>query len=48
MGWVLSHGLASKERFHVVYVLMTSSGDGHQVRGVQVQDEHLEIICFEA
>ena len=43
-----SHGLASKERFRVAYVWMTSSGDGHQVRGLQVQDEKPEVICFEA
>ena len=27
---------------------MTSSGDGRRVRGVQVQDEKPEVICFEA
>ena len=27
---------------------MTSSSDGHRVRGVQVQDEKPEVICFEA
>ena len=47
-GLGVSHGLASKEIFQVAYVWMTSSGDGHRVRGVQVQDEKPEVICFEA
>ena len=37
-----------RERFQVAYVWMTSSGDGHRVRGVQVQDEKPKVICFEA
>ena len=41
-------GLHQKERSQVAYVWMTSSGDGHRVRGVQVQDDKLEVICFEA
>ena len=41
-------GLHQKERSRVAYVWMTSSGDGHRVRGVQVQNEKLEVICFEA
>ena len=41
-------GLHQKERFQVAYVWITSSGDGHRVRGVQVQDEKPEVICFEA
>ena len=43
-------GLHQKERSRsqVAYVWMTSSGDGHRVRGVQVQDEKPEVICFEA
>ena len=32
-------GLHQKERSRVAYVWMTSSGDGHRIRGVQVQDE---------
>ena len=47
-GLGVSHGLASKERFQAAYVWMTSSGDGHRVRGVQVQDKKPEVICFEA
>ena len=47
-GLGVSHGLASKERYQVAYVWMTSSGDGHRVRGFQVQDEKPEVICFEA
>ena len=45
-GLGVSHGLASKERFRVAYVRMTSSGDDHRVRGEQ--DEKPEVICFEA
>ena len=41
-------GLHQKERSQVAYVWMTSSGDGHRVRGVQVQDEKPDVICFEA
>ena len=41
-------GLHQKERYRVAYVWMTSSGDGHRIRGVQVQDEKPEVICFEA
>ena len=41
-------GLHQKERSQVGYVWMTSSSDGHRVRGVQVQDEKPEVICFEA
>ena len=41
-------GLHQKERSRVAYVWMTSSGDGHRIRGVQVQDEKPEVICFEA
>ena len=41
-------GLHQKEIFQVAYVRMTSSGDGRRVRGVQVQDEKPEVICFEA
>ena len=41
-------GLHQKERFQVAYVWMTSSADGHRVRGVQVQDGKPEVICFEA
>ena len=41
-------GLHQKERSRVAYVWMTSSGDGHRIRGVQVQDEKREVICFEA
>ena len=41
-------GLRQKERSQVAYVWMTSSGDGHRVQGVQVQDEKPEVICFEA
>ena len=47
-GLGVSYGLASKERSQVAYVWMTSSGDGHRVRGFQVQDEKPEVICFEA
>ena len=32
-------GSHQKERFQVAYLWMTSSGGGHRVRGVQVQDE---------
>ena len=46
-GLGVSHGLAQKERLQVAYVWMTSSGDGHRVRG-QVQDEKPEVTCFEA
>ena len=41
-------GLHQKERSQVAYVWMTSSGDGHRVRGFEVQDEKPEVICFEA
>ena len=41
-------GLRQKERSQVAYVWMTSSGDGHRVRGVQVQDEKPGVIFFEA
>ena len=41
-------GLHQKERSQVAYVWMTSSGDGHRVRGVQVQDDKSEVVCFEA
>ena len=41
-------GLHQKERSRVAYVWMTSSGDGHRVRGVQVQDEKPEVTCFES
>ena len=37
-------GLHQKERSQVAYVWMTSSGDGHRVRGFQVQDEKPEVI----
>ena len=39
-------GLHQKERFQVAYVWMTSSGDGHRVRGVQVQDEKPELYAL--
>ena len=41
-------GLHQKERSQVDYMWMTSSGDGHRVQGVQVQDEKPGVICFEA
>ena len=47
-GLCVSHGLASKGKISSSLVWMTSSGDGHRVRGVQVQDEKPEVICFEA
>ena len=47
-GLGVSHGLASKERFQVAYVWMTLSGDGHRVRGVQVQDEKPKDYILEA
>ena len=41
-------GFHQKEIFQVAYARMTSSGDDHRVRGVQVQDEKPEVTCFES
>ena len=48
--WVRCFSLAciKGNDFKWLYMWMTSSGDGHRVRGVQVQDEKPEVICFEA
>ena len=44
----LPKGLHSKGRLHIARERMSSSGDGHQGCGVQVQEEHHEdIICLE-